>query len=81
MRIIRRVESLPTIRTADMIDKHLGRAGTAVGGHDRAARRARASADFIVPRGIVAEEADECRAWMALLIARGLVPEARVQAR
>jgi hypothetical protein len=43
--------------------------------------RARAPADFIVSRGIVAEEADECRAWMALLIARGLVPDARVQAR
>jgi hypothetical protein len=49
--------------------------------HYRAARRARSPADFIVKRGIVAEEADESLDWMALLIARGLVPEARVQAR
>jgi hypothetical protein len=79
VRIIRRVESLPTIRTADMIDKHLGRQEPPSAG--MTGWRARASADFIVPRGIVAEEAAESRAWMALLIARGLVPEARVQAR
>jgi four helix bundle protein len=59
LRIILLVESLPKLKTADIIGRQLLRSGTSVGANYRAACRARSRAEFISKMGIVEEEADE----------------------
>jgi four helix bundle protein len=75
LEIIKLVESLPKVRTADVIGRQLLDSGTSVGANYRAACRARSPADFISKMGIVEEEADESIYWMELLIKAGLVQE------
>lgn len=67
LRIIRLVEALPQLRTAEIIGRQLLRCGTSVGANYRAACRAKSSADFISKMTIVEEEADECLYWLELL--------------
>jgi four helix bundle protein len=75
LEIIKLVESLPKVRTADVIGRQLLDSGTSVGANYRAACRARSPADFISKMGIVEEEADESIYWMELLIEAKLVQE------
>lgn len=73
LKVIKVVEMLPKGRTADIMGRHLLKAGTSVGANYRAACRAKSTADFISKMGIVEEEADETIYWMELLIESGLV--------
>jgi len=78
LRIIRLVEALPAVRTADVIGRQLLRSGTSVGANYRAACRARSTADFISKMGIVEEETDESIYWMELLIEAEIVGFAKL---
>jgi four helix bundle protein len=79
VRVVRLVESLPKgSNTAQVIGRQLLRAGTSVGANYRAAKRARSRADFVAKLGIVEEQCDETAYWIELLIALGVVKEARV---
>ncbi len=68
LRVIRLVESLPNMKTANVIGNQLLRSGTSVGANYRAACRAKSTADFINKLAIVEEEADESMYWMELLV-------------
>jgi four helix bundle protein len=73
LRVIKLVESLPNIKTANVIGHQLLRSGTSVGANYRAACRAKSTADFISKLSIVEEEADESIFWMELLVESGLI--------
>jgi four helix bundle protein len=73
LRVIRLVESFPTTKTADVIGKQLLRSATSVGANDRAACRAKSTADLIAKLSIVEEEADETLYWLELLIESRLI--------
>ena len=75
--VIRFVGALPRARTADVIGRQLLRCGTSVGANYRAACLARSKADFVSKLGIVAEEADEARYWLELLVESGMCTEDR----
>lgn len=72
------VETLPKTQTATIIGRQLLRSGAPVGANDRAARRARSTADVIAKLGIVEEEIDECACWLELLREGGIVPRERI---
>ena len=78
LRIIKRVESLPRSRSAEVIGKQLLRSGTSIGANYRAACRGKSTADILHKLSIVEEESDESLYWMELLIESGLVPEKRL---
>ena len=80
LRIIKLVESLPKVRSADVIGKQLLRSGTSVGANYRAAYRAKSIADIINKLSIVEEEADESMFWIELLIESGIVPSKKLTA-
>lgn len=77
MRVVRLVEALPRTGTAQVIGRQLLRAGTSVGANYRAAKRARSRAEFVAKLGIAEEECDESVYWIELLVALGVVKEAR----
>ncbi|MGE5305320.1 MAG: four helix bundle protein [Alphaproteobacteria bacterium] len=66
--IIALVESLPRIRTADVIGRQLLRSGTSIGANYRAACRGKSKPDVISKLAIVEEEADETIYWLELLV-------------
>ncbi len=65
--VIRLVESLPSVKTSDVLGKQLLRSATSVGANYRAACRARSKADFVSKITVVEEEADESLFWLELL--------------
>ncbi|HVG20059.1 MAG TPA: four helix bundle protein [Blastocatellia bacterium] len=78
LRVIRLVENLPKIQTADIIGKQLLRCSTSVGANYRAACRGKSPADVLHKLAIVEEEADESLYWMELLIESGIIPEPKL---
>jgi len=78
LHVIHLVESLPSIRTANVIGNQLLRSGTSVGANYRSACRGRSKADFISKVGIAIEEADESLYWMEMLVEAELVSENRL---
>lgn len=78
LRIIRLVEALPKMRTADVIGRQLLRSGTSIGANYRAACRGKSPADVIAKLGIVEEEADESIYWLELLIDASIIPAFRL---
>lgn len=79
LRALALVDALDRSRSASVIANQLARSGTSVGSNYRAACRARSRAEFIAKLGVVEEEADESAFWLELVIARGLLPAARVE--
>ncbi|MCC6329558.1 MAG: four helix bundle protein [Acidobacteria bacterium] len=78
LRIIKLADSLPKIRSADVIGKQLLRSGTSIGANYRAACRGKSVADVIHKLSIVEEEADEALYWMELLVDAEIVPERKL---
>lgn len=74
LRIIRSVDSLSRIWSAEVIGKQLLRSGTSIGANYRAACRGKSSADVIHKLSIVEEESDEAMYWMELLVDAGIIP-------
>jgi four helix bundle protein len=72
LEVIRFCRTLPTTWEARRVGEQLFRAGTSVGANYFAASQRRSVADFIAKMGIVVEEADECRYWLALLKYAGI---------
>jgi four helix bundle protein len=80
LEVLRRVETLPRNRSANVLGRQLLRAGTSVGANYRAACRGRSTVDVAAKLGVVEEEADECIYWMELLSDSGVVPSAQLAA-
>ena len=80
LRAIRLCDALTHSRSANVIANQLLRSATAVGANYRSACRARSSADWINKLGIVIEEADESAYWLELIVAGGLLSEAKTGA-
>jgi len=79
LRIVRLVQSLPKVGSADILGRQLLRSGTSVGANYRAATRARSRADFIAKLGIAEEECDETIYWMDMLIELKLISKHRTR--
>jgi four helix bundle protein len=79
LRVIRLVDALPKMRTADVLGRQLLRSGTSIGANYRAACRGVSRADVISKMGDVEEEADESLYWLELLVDAGIVPAKRLQ--
>ena len=60
-------QSLPKTEEATIMKRQLLRSATSVGANNRAACRARSSAEFYAKISIVIEEADETIFWLELL--------------
>jgi len=78
LRVVKVVRALPRDDIAKVLEKQLLRSGTSVGANDRAACRARSSADFVGKLKIVEEEGDESLYWMELLVEAGIMPRSRI---
>jgi four helix bundle protein len=78
--VIEFVETMPRMRTADVIGRQLLRCATSIGANYRAACRGRSPADMIAKLGIVEEEADETMYWLEMLVESKLAAEERVAA-
>jgi four helix bundle protein len=76
---VKLVESLPRVKSCDVIGNQLLRSATSVAANYRAACRSRSRADFINKIGIVEEEADETMFWIELLVAVEKVNSAMVE--
>jgi len=70
--VMKFTRTLPRGRDTDIIIRQLPRSATAVGANYRSACLARSKADFVSKLGIVAEEADESKYWMELLVEGGI---------
>jgi four helix bundle protein len=68
LRVLKLVDSLPTTTTRRAIVNHLIRSGTPVGANYRSPGGGRSCGEFISKRGVVREEAEECRFWFELMI-------------
>ena len=77
--IIRLLESLPPVKTSDVIGRQLLRSATSVGANYRAACRARSKAEFLSKISIVEEEADESLYWLELLQESHLLSDSVLQ--
>ena len=75
LRVMKLVDSLPNLRSCDVIGHQLLKSATSVGANYRSACRGRSPAEFCAKLGIVEEEADESGYWMELLIEGGVVQE------
>ena len=78
LRVIRLVDCLPTVRSADVIGKQLLRSATSVGANYRAACRARSNAEFRAKMGIV-EECNESCYWLELMIESKQMPKEKLE--
>ncbi len=76
--IIQQTEKLPKLLAADVIGRQLIRSGTSIGANDRAACRAKSSADMINKMKVVEEESDETEYWLELLVEAELVPQGQI---
>jgi four helix bundle protein len=79
LRIVRLVQSLSKVGSADILGRQLLRSGTSVGANYRAGTRARSRADFIAKLGIAEEECDETIYWMDMLIELKLISAHRTR--
>jgi four helix bundle protein len=79
LRIVRLVQSLPKVGSADILGRQLLRCGISVGANYRAATRARSRADFIAKLGIAEEECDEAIYWMDMITELKLIREHRTR--
>lgn len=79
LRVLALVDVLAKSRSDNVIANQFARSGTSVGSNYCAACRARSRAEFIAKMGVVEEEADESAFWLDLVIAHGLLPNARVE--
>jgi four helix bundle protein len=70
--VVRFCRTLPSTWEARRMGEQLFRCGTSVGANYFAADQRRSSADFVAKMGIVIEETDECRFWLALLKYSGI---------
>jgi four helix bundle protein len=77
--VIEFAERLPPNYSCEVVAKQMIRSATSVAANDRAARRARSSADFANKLGIVEEETDETLFWIEMLIEAKKLTEADVQ--
>src|SRR2546421_12671877 len=67
LRILKLVDAMPKTTAGRALASQIVRFGTSVAAHYRAGCRARSTADFIPPMGIVGEESDETLFWVELL--------------
>ena len=79
LRVIKVVQALPHDEVAGVLGRQLLRAGTSVGANDRAACRAKSSADFLNKLKIVEEECDESLYWMERLVESESLPIRRLE--
>ena len=63
LRVIKLVDALPNLRTANVIGRQLSQAATSIGANYLAACRSRSTADMISKLSIVEGEADEALYW------------------
>ena len=75
LRVIRLVESLPNIPSAQIIGKQLLRSATSVGANYRAACCGKSTPDILHKLSIVEEEADESLYWLELLVESNISSE------
>jgi four helix bundle protein len=74
--IIQLVDEMPKSVSATAIARQIVRSGTSIGANDRAACRAKSTADMINKLKIAEEESDETAYWLELLVETGyLSPE------
>ena len=66
LKIIAFAATLPSTRTAAVIEYQLVKAGTSVGANYREANRAESRNDFIHKIGIVEKESSESRYWLEI---------------
>lgn len=77
-RVIRLYVALPKETLAQVLGKHVLRAGTSVGANYREANRARSKAEFISKIGDCLKEADETVYWLELLVDESVVSQKRL---
>jgi four helix bundle protein len=77
---IRLVDLLPQKPAAWMLSKQILRSATSVGANNRAACRAKSTADFINKLKIVEEEADETIYWLEILNESGIISVEKTKA-
>ena len=80
LRILKLVDALPKTTTGRALASQIVRSGTTVAANDRAACRARSTADFIAKMGIVEEESDETLFWLEMLEESELVSATKLAA-
>jgi four helix bundle protein len=71
--LIKFVETLPSIRSINVLSNQLLRSSTSVGANYRSACKGKSSADFINKITISEEEADESIYWLELMEESGLI--------
>src|SRR3972149_294921 len=79
LRVIRLVDALPKMKTAQTIGGQLLRCGPFSGANYRSACRGKSPADVIAKLGIVEEEADESIYWLELLIDAQILPNTKLR--
>jgi len=79
IRVVRLFRALPKTEEARIIGRQVLRSGTSVAANYRAVGRARSRAEFVSKIGTVVEEADETAFWLDLLVATGIMPEAKLK--
>jgi four helix bundle protein len=77
--VMRFTGALPRGRVPDIIARQLLRSATSVGANYRSACLAKSRADFVAKMGTVAEESDESRYWMELLLEGGICDNGSIQ--
>lgn len=77
--VINLVENPPRDMVSQVLGKQLLGSGTSVAAKYRSATRAKSTADFVVRRGIVEEEADESVLWADLLEASNRISGAAAE--
>jgi four helix bundle protein len=80
LRVLKLVDALPKTTAGRALASQIVRSGTSVAANDRAACRAKSTADFIAKMGIVEEEADETLFWLELVEEAALVNAAKLTA-
>ena len=78
LRIVRMYASLPKNTQAQVLGKQVLRSGTSVGAQFRESQRSESDADFVNKLQGALQELDETAYWLELLVASGLVEEAKL---
>jgi four helix bundle protein len=77
--IIKMSNTLPNTMAADVIGRQIIRSSSSVGSNNRAACRAKSTADMINKLKIVEEEADETSFWLEVLVEADIMPESHLK--
>ena len=80
LRCIKVAESLPNIRTGDVLGRQLLRSAASVGANYRSACRAQSKPTFISKIAIAIEEADESQFWLEMIVEAGLMSQKKLTA-